>query len=76
MAGKMLVRVYRNGDTEGKITRWNDGWRIAMAMTDWLSGTEWFEILGYYPDDEAVSNKVVEENFLAAEERHAAWSSE
>lgn len=74
--GTMLVRVYYNGSTTGEVTTWGDGWPLSMAMTDWLTGVEWFEILAYYPDDEQVSSSLAEQNFIEAERRHASCRSE
>ena len=75
-SGTMLVRVYYNGNTEGEITTWNDCWPISLAMTDWLTGAEWFEILAYYPNGIGMSLELMEQNFIKAEERHAPCSSD
>lgn len=74
--GTMLVRVYYDGSTTGEVTTWGDGWPMSLAMTDWLTGEEWFEILAYYPDDTLVGSLVVEQNFIDAERRHAPCLSE
>lgn len=74
--GTMLVRVYYNGSTEGDVVTWNDRWPISLAMTDWLTGAEWFEILAYYPKGEGMSLEPMEQNFIKAEERHASCSSD
>ena len=72
MCGTMLVRVYYDGSEEGDITTWNDIWPIDMAVRDWLSGIEWFEILAYYPDETAVRDVSLINQFLEAERRHAS----